>query len=573
MQRALLDAIRIVKRHLEWAVTNRIGPLTISIILLTIPFHFAGAPLTGWIHVSSPVLYRNGPPGTNPYVTMFPISKNSSDFTPFVLYPASNKTVWVVTIKEGNIVNNVPQPPQAQIVNFTRGADGKPIVTPVITLHNAIPSNIVYDHNLTRIWFLENNSLAYYNPTALENMTVEQTFPGGSPQFMTIDNKERIWITLLGTNRIIEYDPVGRKLFNSYNVPAAGASLQGITTAPDGTIWFVETTAKRLGHIIPCQTGSCNVTDYGPPPNVEITFPIQLAVDLGGVVWFTDHGLGQFGSFNPSTGEWRVFGIGYCFESYNPDCPVGLPNAISLDSDGMIWFSEHFAGRVAKYDPTAGSLTEYFVPAATIPYVWWMWPGPGNLVWFTAFGLGEIGYVNATLPVPISISAGVGAVKVEQGASQAVPASVTNRAGGPVYLNISADGHDAPFGSPPLLYGSASPSGIGPTTNTATATFRLSAALTTDLGQRYVTLTAYNSNVAVNTFVKVNVTQTTIPFIFRTSAPYVSVGFASSIGVGSIALYLFSLPKNSEKDQRIGERSPRKLTPSGKQTRRTSPDD
>src|SRR5947208_1526042 len=451
-------------------------------------------------------------------------------------------------------VNNVVEPPQAQIVNITNGTDCKRNVTPVITLVNAIPSDIVYDHNLTRFCFLENNSLAYYNSTAPPgNITIEQTFPSGSPQYMTIDNKERIWITLLGTNQIIEYDPAGKRVVNSYAAPAASASLQGITTAPDGTIWFAETTAKKLGHIIPCQTGSCNVTDYGPPPNVEITFPIQLAVDRGGVVWLTDHGRGQFGSFNPSTGEWRAFGIGYCSESYNPDCPVGLPNAMSLDSNGMIWFSEHFAGRVAKYDPTTGSLTEYFVPATTIPDVWWMWPGPGNLVWFTAFGLGEIGYVNASLPVPISISAGVGPLKIEQGTSQAVPASITNQATGPVYLNVSADGHDAPFGSPPLLYGFGVPVGIEPTTNAVTATFWVSAALNADLGERYITLTAYNSNLAVNAFVSVNVTRTTLPFIFRTGAPYVSVGFASSIGVGSLAVYLFSLPKNSQKYQDRGK--------------------
>src|SRR5206468_4447246 len=154
-------AIRIVKRQLEWALTNRIGPVTILMILLTISFYFLGVPLTGSVHVSSPFLYRNNPVGTNPYVTTFPISKNSSDFTPFVLYPASSKTVWVVTIKESNIVNNVVQPPQARIVNFTIGA--KP--HPVFNLTNAIPSDIFYDQKRNRVWFLENNSLAYYDAT------------------------------------------------------------------------------------------------------------------------------------------------------------------------------------------------------------------------------------------------------------------------------------------------------------------------------------------------------------------------------------------------------------------------
>src|SRR5207244_6409081 len=135
------------------------------------------------------------------------------------------------------------------------------------------------------------------------------------------------------------------------------------------------------------------------------------------------------------------------------------------------------------------------------------------------------------------------------GTSQAIPASITNQAGGPVYLNVSTNGHDGPFGLPPLLYGFAVPSQIEPTANPVTVTFRVSAAWTADPGERYVTLTAYNSNVAVNAFVTVNVTLTTLPFIFRTSTPYVSVGFASSIGVGSFALYLFSLPKNSQNDQ------------------------
>lgn len=542
-----IHAERIVERRIEGQATNHVGTATLLIILLAASFQFIGV-LTREPTNPQQSIFIQDSSAANPYVTTFPIAQNSSDFTPFVLYPASGNTVWVVTIKEGNTVGNVIQPPQAQIVKFTVGGNSKPTVTPVITLRNAIPSDIVYDHILARVWFLENNSLAYYNSTAPGNMTVEQTFQGGSPQYMTIDGGERIWITLLGTNRVVEYDPIFKTVVNSYAVPATNASLQGITAAAvDGTIWFAETAARRLGQIT-CQPTSCNVTDYGPPPNVEITFPIQLAVDRGGVVWFTDHGGGQFGSFNPSTGEWRVFGIGYCSESYNPDCPVGLPNAMSLDSNGMIWFSEHFAGRVAKYDPTTGSLTEYFVPATTIPYVWWMWPGPGNLVWFTAFGLGEIGYVNANLPVPISIKGGVETVKVEQGTSQATTASVTNLAPGPAYLNVSANGHDAPFGSPSLLYGSADQQQVQFSVNPITATYRISAALSADLGVRYVTLTAYNSQIAVNAFVSVNVTRTTMPFILRTSAPYVSLGFALSIGLGSAGIFLIRPPRTLRKN-------------------------
>lgn len=479
-------------------------------------------------------------------MSTFPISQNSSDFIPFVLDPANNKTVWVVTIKQGNIVDNVVQPPRAQIVNYTLGVGAKPVVT----LVGAIPSDIFYDQGRKRVWFLENDSLAYYNQTALNgNVTVEQTFPGGSPQFMTIDSSGRIWLTLLGTNQIAEYDPSTKQSPNLFNAPAPNSSLQGITIGEDGTIWFAETAAKRIGHLIPCQSTSCTITDFGPPASIEITFPIQLAVDHSGTVWFTDHGSNQFGNFNPTTGAWKVFPVGYCSASF-PDCGIGLPNAMSVDSKGKIWFSEHLAGRVARYDPSNGTLIEYAVPASTNPpYVWWMAPGPGNLVWFTSFGLGKIGYVNASLPVPINIDAVPGMLSVEQGTSQTISATITNQASSPVFLNVSANGHDAPFGSPPLLSGFGEPHTIQPTANPATATYRISAALTADLGQRYVTLTVYNSNVAVNAFVKVNVTPTTIPLIFRTSAPYFSVGFVFSIGLGSVGIFLIRPLMNRGKDQ------------------------
>ena len=470
-----------------------------------------------------PILVPNSS-SADPYVTTFPISQNSSDFTPFILYPASDRTVWLVAIKQGNIINNTRTPPQAEIVNFTTSVGAKP----AITLVNAIPSDVVYDQARKRVWFLENDSLAYYNRTALPgNLTVEQTFPNGSPQFMTIDLKGRVWLTLLGTNQIAEYDPSTKEPPRLYNAPSPKASLQGVAIAPDGSVWFAEPVARRIGHLIPCQSTSCSITDYGPPNGIEITFPIQLTVDPAGTVWFTDHGSNQFGSFNPSTHEWKVFPIGYCSTSF-PLCATGLPNAISVDSSGRIWFSEHYAGRVAEYNPSDETLTEYVVPATTPPLIWWASPGPGNLVWFVGLGQGEIGYVNASMPIPFSITA-VNSIEVEQGGSKSVPVLVQKPVGESVFLNVSANSHDAPPGLSPLLYGSPIQGLLGPGNATTSNIFRISAAWNLGLGVRYLALTAYTNNVAVNTFVRVDVVPAT--------TPYFSTGLASTIAIGSLALY------------------------------------
>lgn len=483
-----------------------------------------------------PILVPNAS-SADPYVTTFPISHNSSDFSPFVLYPASDRTVWLVAIKPGNVINSTFQlPPQAEIVNFTTTVGAKP----VITLVNAIPSDIVYDQARKRVWFLENDSLAYYNRTAFPgNMTVEQTFPNGSPQFMTIDLKGRVWLTLLGTNQIAEYDPTTREPPRFYDAPSPNAYLQGLAIAPDGSVWFSEPVLKRIGHIVPCQSASCSITDYGPPNGIEIAIPIQLTVDPAGTVWFTDHGSNQFGSFNPSSHEWKVFPIGYCSTPFAL-CATGLPNAISVDSSGRIWFSEHYAGRVAQYNPSSETLTEYTVPATSPPLIWWASPGPGNLVWFVALGQGEIGYVNASIPIPFSISA-ANSIEVEQGGSKVIPVQVQKQAGESVFLNASANSYDAPPGHSPLLYGSPTQGQLGPSNAATSNVFRISAAWNLGLGVRYLALTVYTDSVAVNTFVRVDVIQA--------ATPYFSTGLASTIAIVSLALYWRYTPRKSKISQ------------------------
>src|SRR5436853_481325 len=83
----------------EWTATNSTGPLTVSIVLLTILLSISphiGVPHSASTNFSSPGAYQTSPMQTSPYITTFPVSQNSSDFTPFLLYPASNRTVWIV---------------------------------------------------------------------------------------------------------------------------------------------------------------------------------------------------------------------------------------------------------------------------------------------------------------------------------------------------------------------------------------------------------------------------------------------------------------------------------------------
>src|SRR5207249_3392743 len=126
------------------------------------------------------------------------------------------------------------------------------------------------------------------------------------------------------------------------------AGLQGIAVSPvDNSTWFAEAYAGKIGHLT-CKASACAITEYGPPSGLRIQGVIQVAVDKNGIVWFTIHSGNEFGSFNPSTGDWNLFPIGYCSDSYVADCWIGLPNALSLDSDGRVGFSEHTAGGIIE---------------------------------------------------------------------------------------------------------------------------------------------------------------------------------------------------------------------------------
>src|SRR5205809_3108178 len=105
---------------------------------------------------------------------------------------------------------------------------------PIATLNNTIPTDIVYNHfaknNAKRVWIIENDTLAYYNLEAREFKTAV-SFPGGAPQYMTIDPTDHIRMTLFNTDQIVEYKPI-RGNSSSYTTPTPKAALQGIAVWP-----------------------------------------------------------------------------------------------------------------------------------------------------------------------------------------------------------------------------------------------------------------------------------------------------------------------------------------------------
>jgi streptogramin lyase len=182
----------------------------------------------------------------------------------------------------------------------------------------------------------------------------------------------------------------------------------GITTGPDGNLWFTETAADKIGRMTPAGV----VTEFplpavtvpagstGPPPG-----PTEITAGPDGALWF----IGVPGEVG------RISTAGVVTEFAVPDVPppagsppgtAGTPvtlTGITAGPDGALWFvgAPGEVGRIS----TAGVVTEFPVPeipppagsspgtAGTLATLTAITAGPDGALWFTGVP-GEVGRIS-----------------------------------------------------------------------------------------------------------------------------------------------------------------------------------
>jgi virginiamycin B lyase len=168
--------------------------------------------------------------------------------------------------------------------------------------------------------------------------------------------------------------------------PITGDCAQpaGITTGPDGALWFTEWNENAIGQI----TTDGTLTEYPLP----ITFgglPFSIVVGPDGALWFTSHNaIGRITTTGTITG-YQTF-----------------PFFITPGPDGALWFTEQGAisnaiGRIT----TSGVINEYTIPtSASDPEG--IASGPDGALWFTEASANKIG--RADPPKTVYLIHGIG---------------------------------------------------------------------------------------------------------------------------------------------------------------------
>jgi virginiamycin B lyase len=190
-------------------------------------------------------------------------------------------------------------------------------------------------------WFTDGglNAIVRVDP---ETLAVDVfPLPGGRANLntATFDGSGVLWFT--GQNGIIgRLDPaVG--VAETFSAPRGGGPY-GITTTPEGLVYFASLAGSYLGKI----EDDGAVTEIDPPtPRAGVR---RVWSDSMGRLWISEYNVGQVGRYDPATGEWAEWAL-------PGDRP--RPYAIYIDEQDKVWLSDTGADTLVLFDPDTETFT------------------------------------------------------------------------------------------------------------------------------------------------------------------------------------------------------------------------
>ncbi len=206
---------------------------------------------------------------------------------------------------------------------------------------------------------------------------------GSGPAIVAVDADDNVWVALAKTGKLARFANGAIEVFEigAESRPvglAAGSRENGHA----GVIWIAASYDNKL---IRFDVASRQTREY--KIDGEASWPFNVALGPDGTVWFTERAAGRIGRLDPATAQVRHYDVP------TPNCgPAGL----AVDGrSGRVWFTESYADRVGVLDPASGRLAEYKMSDTSTGLV----NGPAGLaldvrggVWFAKLE-GKLGHI------------------------------------------------------------------------------------------------------------------------------------------------------------------------------------
>ena len=192
---------------------------------------------------------------------------------------------------------------------------------------------------------------------------------GSAPHGVIVGPDGAPWVTDSGLNAIVRVDPQTEEV-QAYPLPASSgyANLNTAVFDPSGIHWFTGQSGI-YGRLDP-STGNMQVFEA---PRGRGPYGITTTPD--GAVYYASLANSYVGQIDPHTGEATVL---------EPPTSGQGARRVWSDSQGRIWVSEWDAGQVAVYDPADNSWREWKLPGDR-PQAYAVYVDDQDIVWLSDF--------------------------------------------------------------------------------------------------------------------------------------------------------------------------------------------
>ena len=181
------------------------------------------------------------------------------------------------------------------------------------------------------------NAIVSYDPKteAVKVYPLPDTFGYTNLNTPTEDGDGNIWFT--GQNGVHGRVDVKTAKVDVWKSPK-GRGSYGMTTTPDGNVWFVSLANSYLGEV-DRKTGQ--VTVHEPPvPGTGIR---RVWSDSKGDLWMSEWNTGYIARYSPANRKWDRWGI--------PGASRSRLYAVYVDPNDIVWVSNWGDNKVYSFDP------------------------------------------------------------------------------------------------------------------------------------------------------------------------------------------------------------------------------
>ncbi len=206
------------------------------------------------------------------------------------------------------------------------------------------------------------------------------TTSASSPTGIARASDGSIWFTQQAASKIGRLNPATGAMNGEFSTDTPNAGPSGIVATSSGFLWFTEENVDRIGRI----DSSGNVAEFGAGVITSGSRPNAITVGPDGFLYFTEFASGKLGRVDPATNTvTEISGI-----------TLSGPKGIVTGPDNRLWITESGNDNITRYDPGTGILTRFPLPAGVSAQPTGITVGPDDFVWFTEPGRNRVGKID-----------------------------------------------------------------------------------------------------------------------------------------------------------------------------------